>query len=108
MLPAATEEVANVVDDTLYSKDDADVQPPRLLSADLPAATIGGWTTRTNVIEVVVSENGSVERARFVATPQRMPDMLVLSRAKVWTFAPAMKEGRPVRYRLLLTWEVNP
>jgi hypothetical protein len=44
----------------------------------------------------------------MVRVPQRMPDTFVLSRAKVWKFTPAMKDGRPVRYRLLLTWEVNP
>jgi len=96
------------VDETIYSKDDEDVVPPRLLSEELPSPTIGGWTTRTNVIEVIVSEAGAVERARFVAIPQRMPDMFVLSRAKVWKFTPAMKDGQPVRYRILLSWEVNP
>ena len=84
------------------------MRPPKLLSEQLPTPTIGGWTTRTNVIEVIVSEAGDVQHARFVATPQRMPDTFVLSRAKVWKFSPAMKDGRPVRYRLLLSWEVNP
>jgi hypothetical protein len=37
-----------------------------------------------------------------------MPDIQALSVAKEWKFTPAMKDGRPVRYRLLLTWEVNP
>jgi hypothetical protein len=107
-LPLSTDEVASVIDRTLYSKDDEDVRPPQLLYEQLPSPTIGGWTTRTNVIEVIVSETGAVERARFMATPQRMPDTFILSRAKVWNFSPAMKDGRPVRYRLLLSWEVNP
>lgn len=107
-LPPSTDEIASVIDETLYSKDDEDVRPPKLLSGDLPVPTINGWLTRTNVIEVIVSETGAVERARFVATPQRMPDTFILSRAKVWTFTPAMKNGQPVRYRLLLSWEVNP
>ena len=59
-------------------------------------------------MEVIVSQTGAVERVRMVTPPQRMPDMFVLSRAKVWMFKPAMKDGRPVRYRLLRTWEVNP
>jgi hypothetical protein len=103
-----TDEVARVIDSTVYSKNDEDVRPPRLLSEQLPTPTIGGWITRTNVIEVIVSETGAVEHARFVSTPQRMPDTFILSRAKVWKFSPAMKDGRPVRYRLLLSWEVNP
>ena len=106
--PSSTDVIATGFDNTLYSKDDEDVRPPRLLSESLPSPTIGGWTTRTNVIEVIVSETGTVERVRFVATPQRMPDAFILSRAKVWKFSPAMKDGQPVRYRLLLSWEVNP
>jgi hypothetical protein len=96
-----------LVDDRIYSAEDSDVVPPRT-SETLPGPTISSWTTRTNVVELIVSNDGTVERARFVGAPQRMPDVLALSRAKVWKFTPAMKDGRPVRYRLLLKWEVNP
>jgi hypothetical protein len=105
--PASTEAPAAVVDDTIYSEKDRDVVPPQT-SEILPGPTFARWTTRTNAMEVIVSETGDVERVRLVTPPQRMPDMIVLSRAKVWKFKPAMKDGRPVRYRLLLTWEVNP
>jgi hypothetical protein len=104
--PAAPTSVA-VVDDTIYSEQDRDVVPPYTSEA-LPGPTISSWTTRTNAMEVIVSETGAVERVRMVRAPQRMPDTFVLSRAKVWKFTPAIKDGRPVRYRLLLTWEVNP
>jgi hypothetical protein len=103
----APEAAAAVVDRTIYSAEDRDVAPPQT-SEDLPAPTFTRWTTRTNAIEVIVSETGMVERVRMVTPPQRMPDILVLSRAKVWKFTPAMKDGKPVRYRLLLRWEVNP
>jgi hypothetical protein len=95
------------IDDTLYSEQDRDVVPPQT-SEGLPGPTFARWTTRTNAMELIVSETGTVERVRLVTPPQRMPDMMMLSRAKVWKFTPAMKDGRPVRYRLLLTWEVNP
>jgi hypothetical protein len=98
---------ATVVDQTIYSAEDRDVVPPQT-SEQLPGPTFSAWTTRTNAMEVIVSETGAVERVRLVNPPQRMPDVLVLSRAKVWKFKPAMKDGRPVRYRLLLKWEVNP
>jgi hypothetical protein len=103
----AAEATAAVVDDTIYSAQDRDVIPPQT-DEKLPGPTISAWSTRMNAMEVIVSQTGAVERVRMVTPPQRMPDMFVLSRAKVWMFKPAMKDGRPVRYRLLLTWEVNP
>jgi hypothetical protein len=33
---------------------------------------------------------------------------MLLSRAKLWKFSPAIRDGRPVRYRLVVTWLVNP
>jgi hypothetical protein len=107
LAPPASEATAAVVDDTIYSEQDRDVVPPQT-SEILPGPTFTRWTTRANSMEVIVSETGDVERVRLVTPPQRMPDMMMLSRAKVWKFKPAMKDGKPVRYRLLLTWDVNP
>jgi len=105
---AATADPAGaLVDETIYSERDPDVVPPQTAER-LPGPTISRWSTRTNAMEVIVSETGAVERVKLVTPPQRMPDILVLGRAKMWKFAPATKEGKPVRYRLLLTWEVNP
>jgi hypothetical protein len=106
-VPPPAEAAVPVIDDRIYSAQDRDVIPPQTSEA-LPGPTISSWTTRTNAMEVIVSETGAVERVRLVTPPQRMPDMFALSRAKVWKFKPAMKDGKPVRYRLLLTWEVNP
>jgi hypothetical protein len=97
-----------IVDDRIYSAEDADVVPPQTSEMLLPGPTISAWSTRTNAMELIVSQTGAVEHVRLLTMPQRMPDVLVLSRAKVWKFTPAMKDGRPVRYRLRVTWEVNP
>jgi hypothetical protein len=37
-----------------------------------------------------------------------MPDMMLLSGAKLWKFTPAYKDGEPVRYRTVLTWKGFP
>jgi hypothetical protein len=92
----------------IYSAKDAEVRPPEMLEAELPRPAVAAWATIRNSMEVVVAEDGSVERVKWLASPQRMPDVMLLSRAKLWKFAPAVKEGHPVRYRLVLTWEVNP
>lgn len=105
--PSVGDAAALTIDQTIYSAENQDVVPPQTFDS-LPGPTISRWTTRTNAMELIVSETGVVERVRLVTPPQRMPDIQILSVAKVWKFTPAMKDGRPVRYRLLLTWEVNP
>jgi hypothetical protein len=92
----------------VYSGVDRDVQPPQMLSSELPLPAIASWTTRTNAIELVITETGVVDHVRLLTPPQRMTDMMLLSRAKLWKFTPATKDGRPVPYRLVLTWQVNP
>jgi hypothetical protein len=59
-------------------------------------------------MELVVSAEGAVESARFLVPPQRMTDMMLLSNAKMWTFTPALKDGRPVRSRVVFSWHVAP
>jgi hypothetical protein len=89
------------VDSSIYTVADLDVAVPILRSHDLPR-----WRSsdRTDVdaVEVVVSQQGSVERIRLVSRPRRMIDMMALSAAKMWKFDPGLKNGAPVRYRLVL------
>ena len=92
----------------VYSDRDRDVRPPQMIDSELPRPTVAGWRTDTNTIELIVSEDGSVEHVKLLTVPQRMTDVMLLSRAKLWRFAPALKDGQPVRYRVTMTWEVNP
>jgi hypothetical protein len=92
----------------IYSASDAGVEPPRLRSAELPELLIAGFEKRTNNVELVISERGEVQHARMIGPPQRMPDIMVLSRAKELLFDPAIRNGVPVRYRLILSWNVTP
>jgi hypothetical protein len=92
----------------IYSAGDSGVEPPRLRSAELPELLIAGFERRQNRIELVISERGEVQHARMIGEPQRMPDVMLLSRAKELQFDPAVRNGVPVRYRLVLTWNVTP
>ena len=69
---------------------------------------IAGFEKRTNRVELVISERGDVQQARMIGPPQRMPDIMLLSRAKELLFDPAIRNGVPVRYRLILSWNVTP
>ena len=102
-LPSST-----IPDMRIYSTSDAGVDPPILRSPEILEVLIKGFVTRENVIELVISEKGEVQQARMVEAPQRIPDVMLLSRAKELHFDPAMRNGVPVRYRLRLTWKVTP
>jgi len=109
--PTAREDVpaAREATPTLYSSEDADVSPPVLLFPQLPAPLmIGSSAGPVNRMEIVVSADGAVERVRLVNGPTRMPDMMLLSGAKLWRFTPAVKGGEPVRYRTVVTWSGFP
>jgi hypothetical protein len=92
----------------IYSSSDTDVEPPRLRSAEIPELLIQGFERRTNNVELVISERGEVQQARMIGPPQRMPDIMLLSRAKELAFDPALRNGVAVRYRLVLSWNVTP
>jgi hypothetical protein len=57
-------------------------------------------------VEVVVDEQGNVESVRSVDTASSLYDAaavaMSLSAAKSWHFRPALKDGRPVRYRQIV------
>ncbi|MGH9237366.1 MAG: hypothetical protein ACRD3G_04930 [Vicinamibacterales bacterium] len=92
----------------IYSSADSGIEPPRLRSAEILEGLIAGFPTKTNAVEVLVDRAGKVERVRMQGTPQRIPDIVILSRMKEWVFDPATKDGTAVRYRMILTWDVTP
>jgi len=108
--PAASRARTDRRADVIYSRDDADVQPPVMTYPQLPSPLMIGSPSEAfvNRMELVVAADGSVERVRLVNTPRRMSDMMLLSGAKVWKFAPAIKDGVPVRYRTTVSWTVFP
>ena len=100
---------APVADDNtlrVYSSADSDVEPPQMLYPSLPPAISN--SADVNVMEVFVSERGQVERVRLVSMARRMTDMMLLSGAKTWRFAPASRDGQPVRYRMVVSWSATP
>lgn len=92
-----------------YSQDDVDVVPPQLLSRGFvpPRATGLGLSSRS-LIELWVSATGIVERVRLLAPSRTMNDAMLLSRAKQFTFTPAVRAASPVPYRIVLAVEGGP
>ena len=93
---------------TVYSSTDADVEPPLLLHPQIPANLMLAGESRLNIMELLVSETGLVERVQLIAGPSRLPDVMLLSGAKAWRFKPASRDGEAVRYRALVSWAGTP
>jgi hypothetical protein len=96
---------------TIYSPTDVDVQPPVMIYPSLPPPVFVARNAEAvvmNRMELVVAADGSVERVRLLNGPTRMPDMMLLSGAKLWKFSPAVKDGVAVRYRTTVTWSGFP
>ncbi len=70
-----------------------------LEAEEVPAAERG-------LVEVIVSPYGEVERAKLISTPGDVHEAMILSAIKAWQFTPALKDGHPVRYRLILPVDV--
>ena len=93
------------MDAVVYTSDAPDVVPPVLLyPSRLPAAVRAADEGTAAAMELVVSETGAVESARFLTPPERMTDIMLLSAAKTWLFRPGTKDGRPVPYRVVTNW----
>ena len=91
----------------VYSSANRDVQPPKVKSAEIPRTIGGGLPTRTESLELLVNADGTVDRVRLATPNPRMLDPMFLSRAKMWRFEPARRDGEPVPYRLVMSWQVS-
>jgi hypothetical protein len=91
----------------VFSSDSADVLPPvgvrPQLPRDLPRNIRREQLSR---IELIVSETGTVESVKLMGTPRTVHDFMILSAVKAWQFHPALKDGRPVRFRKIV-WFVS-
>jgi hypothetical protein len=95
-------------DDHVYSSEGAGVVGPRLTSLGFVHRLVSGLRVRTSAIELVVSKDGTVERAKIFSTPSHWEDALLLSRAKMFQFVPAHRNGSPVRYRFVMNVDTSP
>jgi hypothetical protein len=94
------------VEGPIFSSDSGDVSPPVVrsqLPRDLPRNVRRDQLSR---IDLIVSGTGTVESVKFLGTPRTVHDFMLLSAVKAWQFHPALKNGRPVRFRKTL-WVVS-
>ena len=105
--PPATTVAAPVGSRRPYAAGDAGVAAPSLLRAQMPEVQPGELPdVRRGVLDLLISESGRVVAARLVTPAARRQEQVMLSAAKTWRFSPALRHGKPVRYRLSMpiTW----
>jgi hypothetical protein len=109
-LVAPVEKAVSLDVERVFTKQDADVAPPVMHYPQLTPPLRGSpsRTPAVNRVEVVVASDGTVERVRFVEGPIRMLDVMLVSSVKNWRFAPARKDGEPVRYQTVISWSAVP
>ena len=111
----ATEGTVDAAAETMiYSANDQDVTPPVAAYPRLPAEPPTGIPAGDfSTLELLVGETGQVESVKLMGRPKHLGEALLvtvnLSAAKTWRFLPAVKDGRPVKYRKLVqVWPTTP
>ena len=84
----------------VYSDQDLDVEPPIPVRPQLPSEPKADSEAGDSFIEVMVDERGQVLQVRLHSSDLSFNDRMIVAAAKAWQFYPALKDGRPVRYRL--------
>jgi hypothetical protein len=92
--------------ESVYSRASGEVEPPVILRPQMrsePPVSIQGRPRLATLI-LDIDEQGSVSQVRLasVSAEERYYAAMMVAAAKAWRFRPAHKDGRPVRYRLLL------
>lgn len=84
-----------------YSSADGDVAPPVLLRPQMPSAPRSDGTREPSaLVELLVDEDGLVQRVRLESASPSVKDHMILAAAKAWRFRPATRDGQPVPYML--------
>ena len=75
------------------------MDPPIPISP-LPVTGLNPNVESIGTIELVINEEGNGDRVRLISQPTRMQPLMLLSAAKAAAFRPALRDGRPVKFRL--------
>ena len=100
---------AGPVPGKIYTADDKEVTPPVVVRQDIPRipqATIAMARPR-GLVDVVIDELGRVVGLTIRTSIHPTYDAQVLTAAKDWKYKPATLNGQPVRYRRLISINIQ-
>jgi len=84
-----------------YSSADDDVEPPVPLRQQMPAEPrTGNREQGASELELVIDEQGLVQRVRLDSAAPSLNDRMIVAAAKAWRFRPATRHGQAVPYVL--------
>ena len=86
------------LDNSVYSLQDQEVEPPTLAYPQLPSPVSVADHDGSSYLELLVSESGTVDRVRLRSAHSTVHERMLVSAAKAWRFRPAVKNGQPVKY----------
>jgi len=88
----------------IYSSANTEVVPPRPLGRQLPASPPAGIGNElTGRLEILVDRSGRVESVKLYTPRNSYHDRMIVSAAKAWHYAPATKNGRAVRFNIVMS-----
>ena len=93
----------------IYNNGERGVTSPVILRQVLPPFPRDLMSQRRDgVLEIVISEDGTVESAVMRTPMHPRYDLIVLGAAKMWKYEPATVLGTPVKFRKLINISMKP
>jgi hypothetical protein len=95
----------------LYTLLDTEVTPPVVIEQQVPVWRFSSYLPDRAFrgrLEIVIDETGVVEAARIEEPIWPAYDAVLLQAARKWRYQPALKDGKPVKFRRLLDLNIDP
>jgi hypothetical protein len=100
---------AGPVPGKIYTADDEDVTPPVVVRQDIPGVpqSMIAMARPRGLVEVVIDELGRVVGLTIRTSIHPTYDALILTATRDWKYKPATLNGKPVKYRRLISINVQ-
>lgn len=87
------------------------IVPPVVIAQAIPRpsdVSVPMGSPQTILMEIVIDENGRVERAEIRKSVDRLYETQLVAATRGWRYRPATQNGRPVKYLRTLEVTLNP
>ena len=95
----------------LYTLADIDVTPPVVMEQQIPPWTFTAYAPNrvfSGTLEIVIDEKGNVETVALSEPVWPPYDLALLQAAKRWHYQPAVRQGKPVKFKRTLVINIDP